>query len=519
MSQQVHISLEMVQKEEATAKLILEWRNDPLTRKMSFHQEPYSWDTFYKRFRQEYFCLPDFPPMFILANGERVGFLLFQNSPDHQARGRSCLDVSVNIAPKHRMHGYGTLGIEKALNLARQIGYEAVYADVKPANFSSIKLFKRVGFTPLGKATRFIQDIHHRILVERFCFELVKNVSDKVFIIAEAGSNWKMGSKKRDLAMIRTLVEKAKLAGADAVKFQVFKADSVYAKHAGQANYLEENGVQENIHEIFEDITLPPEYLPYIHECCQANEIEFMASAFSKEDFDAIDPFVKRHKVASYEVSHLRLLERAAFSQKPLILSTGGADFREVSWAVDFFRKKGGKDLTLLQCTAAYPAPLESLNLKTISYFRKAFGVKSGLSDHSKDPLLAPVAAVALGASVIEKHFTLHKELPGPDHPFALDTNELKTMVEGIRACEKILGQEGKWVEQSEQELRSFAVRALQATQDIKEGEVFSEGINFNILRPGKNEKGVHPKYLFELEGKVAKKDIKEGKGIQVGDW
>jgi len=202
-----------------------------------------------------------------------------------------------------------------------------------------------------------------------------------------------------------------------------------------------------------------------------------------------------------------------------LILSTGAANEEDIDWAVKTYRANGGKALTLLQCTARYPAEANSMNLNAIPWLKQRFKVSVGLSDHSRHPLYAPVAAVALGAEVIEKHYTLSNLLPGPDHSFALTPSELKEMVQAIRRTEPMLGEEIKTVHESEQELRAFARRGIQALRDIKEGEVFEEGVNIEILRPGKQLQGIHPRFLSELKGKAAKRRISAGTGIQTEDW
>ena len=179
----------------------------------------------------------------------------------------------------------------------------------------------------------------------------------------------------------------------------------------------------------------------------------------------------------------------------------------------------GGRDLSLMQCTAKYPAPLEALNLKAVTTLASRYKIPVGFSDHSRDPITAPIAAVALGASLIEKHFTIDNDLPGPDHAFAITARELKIMVRAIRDAEKTLGDGKKIVLPEEEELRFYARRGLQATRDIQTGEKFIEGKNFSILRPGKQRQGIHPKFITKLEGKISKRKILKGDGIQKNDF
>jgi N-acetylneuraminate synthase len=342
---------------------------------------------------------------------------------------------------------------------------------------------------------------------------------DKVFVIAEAGSNWRMGTAKRDLAMAASLIDVAVDAGADAVKFQTYRPETVYVPNAGTSQYLSEAGIEEDISEIFADLAMPYEMLAQLAELCRRNGIQFMSTPFSPLDFAAVDPWVDVHKNASYEISHLRLIELAARSGKPLIQSTGGATVEDIEWAVDTFRENGGGQLVLLQCTARYPAPLRAIDVRAIPWMAERFGVLAGLSDHSRDPLVAPLAAVALGARVIEKHYTLSNGLPGPDHSFALEPAELRAMVTGIRDVEAVLGESVKRVRPEEEELRSYAQRAIQAIRPIASGETLREDDNVAIRRAGQQRKGVHPRFLSDLEGRPATRDVPLGDGIQSGDW
>jgi N-acetylneuraminate synthase len=340
-----------------------------------------------------------------------------------------------------------------------------------------------------------------------------------VFIIAEAGSNWRMGNAKRDMKMAKTLIDIASDVKADAVKFQTYRSESVYVPNAGDSDYLSKSGMKESINKIFDDLSMPYEMIPELSEYCNSKNIEFMSTPFSVEDAKQIDPYVNYHKIASYEISHYRLIEFIAKTGKPTFLSTGAATIDEIEWAVNHFFKNDGKNLTLLQTTAKYPAPLESLNIYSMDILKETFNVPVGLSDHSIDPIIGPVCATALGASVIEKHFTLNKKLPGPDHSFALDPLELKEMINAIRNCEKCLGSKEKIVQDYELELRDFAQRSIQCIKNISKGEFFLEGVNFAILRSGKRNKGIHPKFLETLEGKAATRSISIGDGILETDY
>lgn len=349
--------------------------------------------------------------------------------------------------------------------------------------------------------------------------KMKKNNSQHVFIIAEAGSNWRVGNSERDMQMAKSLIDVAVDAGADAVKFQTYRADSVYVPNAGKAKYLSNQKEKRSISDIFQDLSMPYGMIPELAGYCRKQSIEFMSTPFSVGDFEALNPFVKMHKLASYEIAHLKLIDAMVKSKKPIIMSTGAATMEEVRWSVDYFRKKSSANLILLQCTAKYPASLDMLNLNVLSTFRNEFNCDVGLSDHSRHPFIAPVTAVGLGARVIEKHFTLHNKLPGPDHPFALTPDELKLMVHSIRQAEQTLGSLNKEPVKEEIELRAFAVRSVQATKNIQKGDQLLEGVNFDVLRPGRRPKGAHPKHVAKMQGKKSKRSIKLGDGIRENDF
>jgi len=343
--------------------------------------------------------------------------------------------------------------------------------------------------------------------------------SHSTFIIAEAGSNWRMGTKIRDLSMAKSLIDVAVDCKCDAIKFQTYKPETTYVSNAGKSDYLSNLGINESITKIFQDLAMPYEMIPELAGYCKMQKIEFMSTPFSVDDAKAIDPFVLRHKIASFEISHLRLIEFLASTKKPLILSTGASTLEEIEWAINHYRKNGGKEISLLHTISKYPAPISLLNLKIINELQKKFNVPVGFSDHSRDPIIGPVIAVAYGGTIIEKHFTLNNKLPGPDHSFALTPNELKKMVQAIRDCELALGSNKKNILPEELELREFAHRGIQVIKEIKKNDIFKEGINIEILRPGKQKQGIHPKNIEKLEGKKSKRDISEGEGICQGDW
>lgn len=515
------IVFEIVRPIKSHAKLVMEWRNDPLTLQMSYHQQPKVWDQFWDEFCDYYFIPGELPPLFAWCEGQRVAFLRFKNIADPLNHHRRSCEISINVAPSQRNKGYGTRVLVDVKEWVKCQGYDDIYAEVKEENFASHHLFLAAGYEEIESAIKTIEESGMQCKIRRYKAELTPqhSRSDKVYIIAEAGSNWRMGTASRDLAMARTLIDVAAEAGVDAVKFQTYRPETIYVPNAGKSSYLAKSGVTDDIVSIFSDLSMPYEMIHELVDHCRRCGIVFLSTPFSETDFRAVDPYVPLHKIASYEISHIRLLELAARSGKPLILSTGASNIDEIDWAVRTFYRNGGKELTLLQCTAKYPAEPDSLNLLAIPALMQRFRVPVGLSDHSRDPVLAPVAAVALGASVIEKHFTLSNYLPGPDHAFAVLPEELHRMVKSIRQTEQMRGSGIKFVQANEQELRSFARRGVQALHNIPKGAFLHEGKNIGILRPGNQNLGVHPKFLSEIEGCKAAREIPGGSGLLPGDW
>jgi N,N'-diacetyllegionaminate synthase len=330
------------------------------------------------------------------------------------------------------------------------------------------------------------------------------------FVIAEAGSNHN-GNLEQAMRLIDVAVE----AGADAVKFQLFRASKLYPKNAGQSDYLK---LDESIYDIMSAMEMPYEWLPELAEHCRQSEIIFLASAFDQESVDQLDPYVSAYKIASYEMTHLPLVRYIAGKGKPVIISTGTASQEEVAETVEVFFETGNRDLMLMQCTASYPAPVESLNLRAITTLRNAFQVPVGFSDHSLSPVVGPLAAVALGTDLVEKHFTLSTQLPGPDHAFSLEPDELTLMIRSIREVELSLGSGVKETQPVEEELRGFARRSVFAIKDISAGDSLTPN-NIDVLRSGNLEPGLAPKYYDEILGNKANRDIQAGSAIQREDY
>lgn len=332
-----------------------------------------------------------------------------------------------------------------------------------------------------------------------------------VFVIAEAGSNWKCGSYDDDLKQAQKLIKIASSAGADAVKFQTYRPETTYVSNPGGSNTL---SFSQNIDEIFEKHMMPYKMIPELVKFCKEENILFMSTPFSVEDAKAIDPYTEIHKVASFEINHVTLLEFLSKTKKPIIVSTGSSTYDEIDFCVNFLKKNGCPQIILLQCTSKYPCSFNALNLSVIPTMKLRYNLPIGLSDHSIDPIVAPLLSIGLGATIIEKHFTIDKNLSGPDHFFALSPDELKQMIDSIRNAELAYGTGNKEILKEELETRRFAKRSLQAIKNISKGDILEIGKNFDILRPGDRIRGLDARFLLNVNGKKSKIDVSKGDGI-----
>lgn len=513
---------EMAIATDDTAHLIYSWRSDPTALKASLHTSLPDLASFCRDFHSNYFSCPDLTPFFVRDGEERVAFVYFR--PYDCADTRPFIkgaEISIIVTPPKRRQGYGLNALTIASEVASQAGIHTLFAIIRPDNEASKRVFAKAGYTFLEHRTLSVDALEGRTSVDVDVFSL--NVfpillQPKVFLVAEVGSNWQVGTPDERRALASKHVHAAAEAGFDAVKFQTFRAEKVYAAGAGAVEYLAGHGITKDIHAVYKELEMAYEDLPFLAELAKGCGLAFMSTPFSVEDFDAVDPFVSYHKIASYEIAQPSLLAKAASSKKPVFVSTGASYPEEIAFAVSELRKSGCRDLTLLQCTAAYPARPDNMNLRSMLSLAKAYSVHVGLSDHSRDYVTAPLLAVAFGARVIEKHVTLDRSLPTPDSFFSIEPHEMKIFVEKVRLAEVMVGSGRKCVAKQEEELFSYAKRAVQAIRPIRAGEILQDGVNIAILRPGKNRKGAHPALYRQICGKVAQRGIAMGDGIQLGD-
>ncbi|MAG26891.1 pseudaminic acid synthase [Candidatus Pacearchaeota archaeon] len=327
--------------------------------------------------------------------------------------------------------------------------------------------------------------------------------NNKVFIIAELSANH---NQNYDIA-VKT-IKAMKEAGADAVKLQTYTADTLTLDCDNDYFKINQGTLWDGqtFHELYKQAYTPWDWQPKLKKLADELGLVFFSSAFDKTAIDFLDDMnVPMHKIASFEITDIPLIKHAASKGKPLIISTGIATSEDIEKAVEACKEVGNDKIILLKCTSAYPTPYEEANLATIKDLEERFGVVAGLSDHTLG-ISAPVASVALGAKLIEKHFILDKKLGGPDVEFSLNPKEFKQMVDSVREAEKAIGKVNYELTEKMKKGKEFA-RSLFVSKDVKEGEVFSEE-NVRSVRPWF---GLHPENFDKVIGKKARKDIKMG--------
>ena len=322
----------------------------------------------------------------------------------------------------------------------------------------------------------------------------------KTFIIAELSANHN-GDKQTAIESIKA----AKQAGADAIKIQTYTADTL-TLNCDAPDFRLGKGLWEGetFYTLYQKAYTPWEWHEEIFRMAREEGLVCFSTPFDKTAVDLLESLDNPiYKIASFEITDIPLIKYIASKHKPIILSTGIAMEEDIQLALDTIRGEGCNDITLLKCTSAYPAPIEDANLLTIPDMKQRFGVKVGLSDHTEGSV-APMAAVALGAEVVEKHFIINRSIGGPDSAFSMEAHEFKAMVESIRQVEKALGEVKYPTDPLKIKGREFC-RSLYVAEDIKSGEVITEK-NVRSVRPGF---GLHPKYLPELIGRKVNCDLK----------
>lgn len=332
-------------------------------------------------------------------------------------------------------------------------------------------------------------------------FEIGK--TKKVFIIAELSANH---NQNFDVAI--NSLKAIKDCGADAVKIQTYTPDTITLKSDKDFFKIKQGTIWDGktLYDLYKEAYTPWEWHPKLQQAADDLGLIFFSSPFDYSAVDFLEKLnVPAYKIASFEIVDIPLIEYAASKGKPIIISTGIASLEEIDDAVRACKKTSNEQIALLKCTSSYPAPIDEANLKAISFLERKFKVPAGLSDHTLG-ITVPIAATALGAKIIEKHFIIDRSIGGPDSSFSLEPSQFKQMVDSVREVEKAIGKASLSLSEKVIASRKFA-RSLFAVSDIKAGELFTIK-NVKSIRPAD---GISPKYLNDVLGKKAAADIERG--------
>lgn len=338
-------------------------------------------------------------------------------------------------------------------------------------------------------------------LFEQYC--LNDPNSDRVFVIAELSAN-----HNQNFEIAVETIRAAKEAGADAIKLQTYTADTITIDCDNPYFQIKQDTLWDGttLYKLYQQAYTPWEWQPKLKQIAEEEGLVFFSSPFDKSAVDFLETMdVPAYKIASFEITDIPLIEYVASKGKPVIFSTGIATREEIEDAIQACRRVGNEHIAMLKCTSSYPAPIELANLKMIPAMREDFGIPVGLSDHTMEGIV-PVAAVALGARIVEKHFILDRSIGGPDSTFSMEKDEFKKMVQDIRQVEKALGKVSYELSEKVKNNRKFA-RSLFVVKDMKKGDIITEE-NVKSIRPGD---GLAPRYLPEIMGEEVICNIKTG--------
>lgn len=330
------------------------------------------------------------------------------------------------------------------------------------------------------------------------------------FVIAEMSGNHNLSYERAE-----ALVRAAKESGADAIKLQTYTADTITLNSSSPYFATEEGGLWEgqSLYDLYKQAYTPWEWQPKLKALADELGLLLFSSPFDETAVDFLEQMeVPAYKIASFEINDAGLIRKVAKTGKPIIISTGVADISDIALAMKICREENNEQIILLKCTSAYPAPYEDMNLKLIKNMKETFGCCAGLSDHSLGDEVA-IAAVALGANVIEKHFTLKRSDGGVDAEFSMEAGELADMVKRIRNVEKALGRVDYTMTKIQEKERHFS-RSLFVVADMKKGDIITRE-NVRSVRPGI---GLHTKYLDEILGKRVTRDMEYATPLSMGD-
>lgn len=465
-------------------KKVFELSNDEDVRKNSINQEKIKWEYHIKWFENRIKNTKE--PFYIIEtlDNDFVGQVRFDKKEE--------LVISISVAKNFRGKGLAAKIIKKCSEKTKS---NKIIAFVKDCNIASKKSFVKAGYKFIEKENEYLKYIYN----------------NSVYIIAEMSAN-----HCGNFELAKKIIKTAKEIGADAVKVQTYTADTITINCDNEEFQIKDDSSLwkgENLYSLYQKAYTPWEWQKELKQYADQIGIDFFSTPFDYTAVDFLESInVPCYKIASFEAIDYPLVKYTAKFGKPMIISSGVSSLEEMQSAIDVCKSVGNNDITLLKCTSVYPAPLDSMNIITIKDMLERFapqGVKIGLSDHSMSNVPS-VAAVALGARVIEKHFTLDRKLGGADSGFSLNIEEFKSLVQDIRNAEKVMGSVSYKINERN---RKYA-RSLYVVKDIKKGEKFTVE-NVRSIRPGM---GLHPKYYEEILGKVAKRDLAFGTPLSMND-
>lgn len=494
----------VVEKNDENCIIIMNWRNDETTRNMSLNTNIKSFDDFKNEFYNDYFN-NTIPPFFILYNNEKIGLIsVIDNKYDENE-----YIININICQDYRGKKLGTPIIINYIEFIKKKHKTKKYivAHIKEKNIPSIKTFEKCGFLFYDKYIKNDEIVlKYKSIMQSFKIGS-KTISHNhpTFIIAELSCN-----HNQNYESAIKLIHEAYKAGANAVKLQTYTPDTITLN--SKKDYFKIGGtIWENqyLYDLYEKAYTPWEWHKNLKEEANKLGMELFSSPFDTTAVDFLETLdIPAYKIASFEITDHILIKRIAETKKPVIISSGMASKEELQEAVDLLRKHGCPNIAMLKCTSAYPAKPEDANLITMKDMGETFNVITGLSDHTLG-IEVPIISIALGAKIIEKHFTLSRDSGSPDDEFSLTPEEFKQMVDGVRKAEKSIGVVTYGGVKTEEECKKFR-RSLFVCKDIKEDEEFTKD-NIRSVRPGC---GLHTKYYDDILGKKAKYDIEYGEPV-----
>lgn len=493
---------------EEDCRFVWEVNNHPAVRAQSISTDPIAWDDHAAWFTRTLSRL-DRRLYVGWVGRERIGVVRFDRAaePDDWV-------VSIALASEKRGRGLGAALLRASREAMARRDARGIVAFIRPDNTPSLRAFTAAGYACVGRAeTDGVQLLRYETLLSPrrrlpVCSSFAIGGREigpgrPAYIIAEMSANHDQNIEKA-----KAIIRAAKNAGADAVKLQTYTPDTITIDVDADPFRIGEGTLWtgRTLYALYGEAYTPWEWHGELKALANSLGMDLFSSPFDHTAVDFLEELdVPAYKIASFEIVDIPLIRRVAQTKKPTIMSTGMATLAEIEEAVQAFREAGGEELVLLKCTSAYPAPAEDANLRTIAHLAETFGAPAGLSDHTMG-IGVPIAAVALGACVIEKHFTLSRDEPGPDSAFSLEPAEFEAMVKAVRTVEEALGEVSYELTEKQRASTVFR-RSLFVVEDVEEGEELTPS-NVRSIRPGD---GLHTRHYEEVLGRKAGRRLTRG--------